>query len=123
MSQVVETDLAVHGKEKLLIRGATDSHVDVTKATVHMDEHYVVVEDEQVHYEKAQMDDEGEEIPYKARICLTLRIVEVELEKVSCPILRSEINHADQEKVEDCRQAIPSYEFAEGNWETVYVLL
>jgi len=49
VAEVVETDLTVHGEEELLLRSATDAHVDVTQTTVHVDKHNIVVEDEQIH--------------------------------------------------------------------------
>ena len=84
--QIVEADLAVHGEEEPVGLPA-DPHVDVTETTVHVDEHYVVVEYEQVHDEKAQMDDEGQEVANEARVGLTLRIVQVELEEIAFPVL------------------------------------
>jgi len=69
--QIVEADLAVHWEEEP-VGLPTDPHVDVTETTVHVDEHYVVVENEQVHDEKAQMDDEGQEVAHEARVGLTL---------------------------------------------------
>jgi hypothetical protein len=77
--QIVEADLAVHGEEEPVCL-PTDPHVDVTQAAVHVDEHYVVVEYEQVDDEQAQMDDEGQEVAHEARVGLTLGIVQVELE-------------------------------------------
>ena len=92
MSEIVEADLAVHGEEEP-VGLPTDPHVDVTQPTVHVDEHYVVVEYEQVHDEKAQMDDEGQEVAHEARVGLTLGIVQVELEEVAFPVLRGEVYH------------------------------
>jgi hypothetical protein len=77
--QIVEADLAVHGEEEPVCL-PTDPHVDVTQAAVHVDEHYVVVEYEQVDDKEAQMDDEGQEVAHEARVGLTLGIVQVELE-------------------------------------------
>jgi hypothetical protein len=92
MPQIVVADLAVHGEEEPV--GLTaDPHVDVAQATVHMDEHYVVVEYEQVDDQQAQMDDEGQEVAHEARVGLTLRIVQVELEEVAFPVLRGEVYH------------------------------
>ncbi len=92
MPQIVVADLAVHGEEKPAGFSA-DPHVDVTKAAVHVNEHYVVVEYEQVDDQQAKMDDEGQEVAHKARVGLTLRIVQIELEEVAFPVLRGEVYH------------------------------
>jgi len=90
--QIVEADLAVHGEEEP-VRLPADPHVDIAQAAVHMDEHNVVVEDEKVDDQKAQMDDEGQEVAHEARVGLTLGIVQVELEEVAFPVLRGEVYH------------------------------
>ena len=90
--QIVVADLAVHGEEEPVSLPAYP-HVDVAKAAVHVDEHYVVVEYEQVDDQQAQMDDEGQEVTHEARVGLSLRIVQVELEEVAFPVLRGEVYH------------------------------
>ena len=92
MPQIVEADLAIHGEEES-VSLPTDPQVDVTEAAVHVDEHYVVVENEQVDDEKAQMDDECQKVAHEARVCLTLGIVQVELEEITFPVLRGEVYH------------------------------
>lgn len=45
VAQVVEADFTVQGKEKL-VHLTCDAHVNITQPPVHVDKHYVVVEDE-----------------------------------------------------------------------------
>lgn len=50
VAQVVEGHLVVLRDEEVA-HLPTDAHVDVAEPPVHVDKHYVVVENEEVHYE------------------------------------------------------------------------
>ena len=45
-----------------------------------MDEHDIVVEDEQIHNKQTQVDDKGQEETHEARVGISLSVVKVELE-------------------------------------------
>ena len=120
--QVVEADLAVLRQEEPA-ELARDAHVDVAQPPVHVHKHDVIVEDEQVHDQQAQVDYECQEEAHEARVGIRLPIVEVELEEVARPVLRREVYHRDQEEVEDSREAVPRDELAERDREAVDVLL
>ena len=48
VAQVVKAYFTVQGKEKLA-HFTCDTHVNITQAAIHMDEHNIVVKDKQVH--------------------------------------------------------------------------
>jgi len=56
-----------------------------------MDEHYVVIEDEQVHNQQTQVDDKCKEEAHETWIRICLPIVQVQLEKVSLPVLGGKV--------------------------------
>jgi hypothetical protein len=69
------------------------------------------------------VNDEGEEETHETRVRVRLAIVKIELEKVSLPVLRGEVDHCDQKKVKDRGEAVPGDEFAKGDRETIDVFL
>lgn len=88
-----------------------------------MDEHDVVVEYKQVHNQQPQVNDECQEEAHKPRVCIPLAIEEVELEKVSLPVLGGEVDHSNQEEVKYCSKTVPGYEFTKWHWKAVDVFL
>ena len=76
-----------------------------------MHKHDVVVEQEDVEDEHSKLHKEGHEEADKAtRLCLFVEIVH--LEEITIQVLICHIDHADNEKVQTGRNAIPGNEFA-----------
>lgn len=54
MSEIVETDFIILRYEEIT-HFTADSHIDVCKSSIHVNEHYIIVEDKQVDDKEAQM--------------------------------------------------------------------
>jgi hypothetical protein len=119
--QVVKRDFIISGQEELVLLGV-DSHVDIGQPPIQVDKNNVVVEDEGVDDQEAEVDQEGKEVAYKATRG-RFSVVPVQLEDVPVPILGCKVNDSDKDKVKDRANAIPSYEPAHHWWEAEDLLL
>ena len=117
MSQVVETDFVIMRDEEILYF-ATYTIVNVSQPSIIVNEHYVVIEYEQIDDENSKLNNKGKEVTNETR-ARGLGIVIVKLEEVSIPILHCKVYDSDQKEVENCGDPKPGNELAERSWETV----
>lgn len=68
-----------------------------------MNEHDIVVEDEEIHYDEAQFNDKCQEVAYECTwSSLSLSVVVCQFEEISIPILHCKVNDSDKEEIKEC---------------------
>ena len=101
---------------------AADSQVDVTESCITMNERNVVIKDEEIDNHHRKLNQQGQEKSYNTSV-LSLLVIVIEFEEIAIWVLVGEVNHINDEEVEDCCKSIPGDDLAELYWEAEDVCL